>query len=66
MFWCSLFSLSLSLPPSLSLSFSLWQVVSVMNLLVSYEHKLLFCPVQKSASTLWTQLMCRLTGDPHW
>lgn len=28
--------------------------------------QLLFCPVQKSASTLWTQLVCRLTGDPHW
>jgi hypothetical protein len=41
-------------------------VTSLGNMLVNYEHKFLFCPIQKAGSSLWTQLFLRMGGDKYW
>lgn len=39
---------------------------SLNHLLINEKYKFLFCPVQKVASTLFTQLFRRLNNDPRW
>ena len=41
-------------------------VTSLGNMLVNYEHKFAFCPIQKGGSSLWTQLFLRMSGDEYW
>lgn len=41
-------------------------LTSLGNMLVDYERKFAFCPIQKAGSSLWTQLFLRMKGEEYW